>query len=62
MKTKYVINDWADNDVFDGMIFTSFDKAHDFLTAFIEKEYPETTDNDDEFSGIYEEYWIKEAN
>ncbi len=36
---RFLILDWAGNDVFRGKQFDSFDDAEDFLSEFLDEDY-----------------------
>lgn len=41
MKTKWMIIDWANNEIFKGKLFDSFEDAEDFLSEFLGDSYEE---------------------
>ena len=57
-KEKWHIIAWDGNVMFNDKTFGSFDDANEFLTAFIEKTYPKTVDDDKEFSTERGEYEV----
>ena len=59
---KFIILDWAGNDSFHGKEFSNFDDADEFLTEFIEKTFPETSENEKLFFYEKEEFQILEKN
>lgn len=36
---NYIIKDWANNDVFSGALFDSFDEAEEFLSTHLDETY-----------------------
>jgi len=56
---KYIIQDWAGNVCFQGKTFSSFEVADDFLTAWIERTYPDTAESDERFHEERGEYFIE---
>ena len=58
LNDKFVILDWAGNDVFQGESFKSSDEADEFLTDFIYKKYPNTKNNEKSFYEEKDEYQI----
>lgn len=57
-KKKWVIKDWAGNLPFGYRKFSSFEDADEFLTGFIEKKYPKTKNDEDEYATERGEYEI----
>lgn len=58
----WIIKDWAGFTKFHGRRFRTFENADEFLTLQIEKMYPETKDDEDEFYGWKDEYYITQED
>lgn len=58
MERYFLIQDWIGNDVFQGKEFPCFSSAHEFLIEFIEREYPDTIDDETRFNEEIGEYQI----
>lgn len=55
---KYMILDWAGNDVFNGESFRTIEAAADYLEEQVKRIYPETQTNEDKFYEQMNEYQI----
>lgn len=58
----WIIKDWMSNVKFKGKEFKSIDDADEFLSIYIEKEYPDTIENEERFIEEYNEYYFDEVN
>ena len=58
MERYFLIIDWIGNEVFQGKEFPCFSSAHEYLTGYIERKYPDTIDDETRFYEEIGEYQI----
>ena len=58
---KWIILDWAGNDVFNGKKFRTISSASDYLIEQVGILYPELKDNEFLFNEQLNEYQIKDV-